>query len=369
MKTPLSSDSRLRIRLDRKSRFTLTAQVTEALRQIIAGGVLKPGDRLPSHLALAKQLGVSTRVIRESFDELSRLGYVEVRPRLGCRVLSPGKGRIGGAVLFVSAESMASAFWTGVLVRELRRRLRRWGCSFVEAYVGTGTRAYVELDEALKRPLAVVLVSHDDSDVMERVSRSGIPFVILGTREYAYPSYRGLIRSGCAAAVPDFVRHCIRAGVRHVVQVGFGDSIDAVPALRAAGVKAEWLLVKPRGGCSVREGVGLAALDVMYERYSKPGAALPDVFFLTDDCLAVGALSALNLLGVRSPDDVKIAVFQVAGDGLVYQKSLTRVEQDPKADAATVARGLKCILDGKPLQAGLFMASRYVFGETFPALM
>ena len=71
MKRPSAPDLKFRIRLDRNSRFTLTAQVTEALRQIIAGGVLKPGDRLPSHLELARRLGVSTRVARESFAELA----------------------------------------------------------------------------------------------------------------------------------------------------------------------------------------------------------------------------------------------------------------------------------------------------------
>lgn len=360
----------MNIRLDRKSRLTLTAQVTEALRQLIVGGAAKAGDTLPSHQSMARQLGVSTRVIRAAFGELSRLGYVEVRPRLGCRVLAPGKGKNRGVVLFVADEGMSSAFWTGVFVRELRRRLRRHGCGLVEAYVGQpseGCRAYVELDAALQQPLAAILVFHDAPRVMEKVVASGVPYVILGTHEYVHPTYCGIVRFDVAAAVPKFVQHCLKARIRHVVQVGFGDTIDAVPALCAAGVTAERFSIEPRKGCSVREGVGLAALDEMYRRYSQPKARLPEVFLLTDDCLAVGALSALNRLGVRSPEDVGIVVFQTAGDRLVYQRTLTRIEQDPRLDAACVAKALAYVLKGERVPSGLSAASYYVFGETFPA--
>lgn len=366
---PPSPFGRFRIAIDRKSRFTLTAQVVESLRQMIEGGVLKPGDRLPPHLKIARQLGVSSRVVRSAETELSKLGLVEVRPRIGSRVMVPAKDGKSGMILFVVSEVMAANFWTGEFIREFRRRLRAIGCGCADVYVrdaAEGPSAYREFDEALRRPHAAVLVFHEDAYVMERLGDSEIPFAVLGAHEYSYGSYRGLLKFNVSAAVPDFVRHCIRDQVKSVVQVGFGDSIDAVPALRRAGVAAERFRIDPRKGCNIREGLGLAALERMFRRYGDRSEKLPDVFFFTDDCLAVGALSALNRLGVKSPEDVGVVVFQVVGNRLVYQRELTRIELDPKRDAALAVRAMKLVLQGRRVPSGMEVSSRYAVAETFP---
>ena len=58
-------------------------QVIEDIRQQIAKGDLKPGDRLPGGKQLQKQYGVSETVIRSALLVLKEEGVVEGRQGLG----------------------------------------------------------------------------------------------------------------------------------------------------------------------------------------------------------------------------------------------------------------------------------------------
>jgi DNA-binding FadR family transcriptional regulator len=60
--------------------------VQDALRNFIIENHLQPGDRLPSEMELAAQLGVSRNPIREAIKGLEALGLVEVRVGLGAFV-------------------------------------------------------------------------------------------------------------------------------------------------------------------------------------------------------------------------------------------------------------------------------------------
>lgn len=53
--------------------------VQDALRDYIMSNRLQPGDRLPSEMDLANQLGVSRNPVREAIKGLEALGLVEVR--------------------------------------------------------------------------------------------------------------------------------------------------------------------------------------------------------------------------------------------------------------------------------------------------
>lgn len=59
--------------------------VSEALRQAIKDGVLKPGERL-MEIQLAEELGVSRTPIREAIRKLELEGFVVMVPRRGTYV-------------------------------------------------------------------------------------------------------------------------------------------------------------------------------------------------------------------------------------------------------------------------------------------
>ena len=53
----------------------IVRQVTDA----IAGGHLKPGDRMPSHRDLAEQLVIAPLTVKKAYDELEQRGLIETQ--------------------------------------------------------------------------------------------------------------------------------------------------------------------------------------------------------------------------------------------------------------------------------------------------
>lgn len=74
-------------RIDRP--LTLTAQVEQTLRRAVAEGVFA-GDRLPSVIQLAEQLGVSRETVRLALDALQRDGLLRKHRRRGTIIHDPG---------------------------------------------------------------------------------------------------------------------------------------------------------------------------------------------------------------------------------------------------------------------------------------
>ena len=72
--------------LDPKSRVTLTEQLYGALREEIAQGRLKCGEKIPSKRQLAEHLHVSTATVEAAYGRLASEGYCESRPRSGMYV-------------------------------------------------------------------------------------------------------------------------------------------------------------------------------------------------------------------------------------------------------------------------------------------
>ena len=75
METPIS--------LDACSQHSLQAQLHEQVRKLILGGQLRPGMRMPTSRALAKQLGVSRNTVLLAYERLSAEGYLQTRGAVG----------------------------------------------------------------------------------------------------------------------------------------------------------------------------------------------------------------------------------------------------------------------------------------------
>lgn len=84
----------------------LSKSVTDALLARIARGEFRPGDQLPTELELMEEHAVGRNTVREAMQALRTLGLVEIRPRLGARLL---EGR---------AESALATSAISVLLRE-----------------------------------------------------------------------------------------------------------------------------------------------------------------------------------------------------------------------------------------------------------
>jgi GntR family transcriptional regulator/MocR family aminotransferase len=64
-------------------------QIYERFRGAIAGGVLKPGDRIPSARALTKELGLARGTIDAAYSLLAAEGYIQARGQAGT-IVAPG---------------------------------------------------------------------------------------------------------------------------------------------------------------------------------------------------------------------------------------------------------------------------------------
>ncbi len=74
------------LRVDRKLREPLGAQLQHELRDAIRSGRLSEGERLPSSRVLARSLGTSRGLITECYAQLEAEGYLSTRPGSATRV-------------------------------------------------------------------------------------------------------------------------------------------------------------------------------------------------------------------------------------------------------------------------------------------
>lgn len=60
--------------------------ILRRIRELVAGGQLEPGARLPSERALAEKLGTTRGTIRKALQKLDFYGLVEISPQSGTRI-------------------------------------------------------------------------------------------------------------------------------------------------------------------------------------------------------------------------------------------------------------------------------------------
>src|SRR6201990_2414500 len=64
-------------------------QIYERFRGAITGGLLRPGDRIPSARALTKELGLARGTIEAAYSLLAAEGYIQARGQAGT-IVTPG---------------------------------------------------------------------------------------------------------------------------------------------------------------------------------------------------------------------------------------------------------------------------------------
>ena len=69
-------------------------QVTDQIKDAIAGGVLKPGDQIPSIREMSKELKISPITIKRSYSDLEAEGFIITRSGLGSFVAEINKEKL-----------------------------------------------------------------------------------------------------------------------------------------------------------------------------------------------------------------------------------------------------------------------------------
>ena len=357
--------------VDLAGRESLTDQVASGLRKLIAAGYYRVGDRLPSRRPLAKHLGVSEFVVRAAFAELAADHLVGGHAGGGFRVLGEVPNAKGvQLVLDVSTENMGS-YSSGVNRVEFARTAEAVGIHVLPVVLGSSQAApyLVPLKNALSlRPdLVVIRTCTTRKRIVARlVADSGCPYVTaeLGRLTSSPGRFVGNCRIDMSDALDRFASDCVRASVRFVLQVDFGNDshLSAEPVLRAHGIGVERLSVQMTKAIDLDELVNMAERLFTRRLASRP---LPDLVLVTDDYLSLGVREALRLSGLRTPQDVRLVVYSNRGSGLFPTGRIARFELDPREDGRQFARKVV-----KWLKTGMFdpvtASVAYCRGASFP---
>lgn len=116
------------LRLELRPGLPAYRQIVDALRAVLVGGGLRPGDRLPPVRELALDLGVHFNTVAEAYRLLAGEGWLDLRRRRGALVLArrapePGPERAEGfsrRLRELVAEWRAAGVPAAAIARELR---------------------------------------------------------------------------------------------------------------------------------------------------------------------------------------------------------------------------------------------------------
>ena len=97
-------------------------QIMSSLQDQIKGGVLLPGDKLPSVRELATELAINPNTIQRAYRELEQQGVIETVPGKGCFVC---QSKTEDTALWAQFDAAARALKAlGVSQEELLARLK-----------------------------------------------------------------------------------------------------------------------------------------------------------------------------------------------------------------------------------------------------
>jgi GntR family transcriptional regulator len=88
-------------------------QVADQIKDAIAGGSLKPEDKLPSIREMTRELGISEITIKRSYADLEHEGYIFTRSGLGSFVADINKEKMKSEKLTEIREGLRKILKTG----------------------------------------------------------------------------------------------------------------------------------------------------------------------------------------------------------------------------------------------------------------
>ncbi|MEM1484314.1 FadR/GntR family transcriptional regulator [Oscillospiraceae bacterium PP1C4] len=72
----------------------LSDKVVNQILNMICGGTLKPGDKLPNETLLSEQFGVSRGILREALTQLQAQGFIRRKPKDGTYIQDNIQGKL-----------------------------------------------------------------------------------------------------------------------------------------------------------------------------------------------------------------------------------------------------------------------------------
>lgn len=346
---------------------TLADALCNFLKEEIAFGRIKGGDRFPTISEISKVTGITFGRARGIVERLAREGYVHSRPHAGTFVLSRGENVLHGRVLVALPAVDVCRFYPTQLFDTLRRKLSAVGyATSLATFSLDANDKLTELKSELLRANDLVIAMRATPNVQKCLAESGVNHIFAYGDTPKVDDGSLWIRFCSEKALAQFADHCEKAGVKHVVQVRFenNETLDAGPALAVKGIDSSWLTISRTGGERGRfDGIVHCACQ-KFE--AMPLKSIPDLLLFWNAFAAQGAMIAFLDRGIRIPSDVKVVSISETGFGPAYIKPVTRFESDPIDAGEKIADFALAVLAKGRIPPPPVIVPQYVFGETFP---
>ena len=349
---------------DRNSRSGLALQLADGFRRAIRDGIYHAGETLPTIRELSGLLSVGEITVRSAMKHLTAEGLISPRRGIGA-VVTGSSGKLNrGRILLVTTE-LTPNFSHSVMLGALRKRMVAEGYLPLQVAVerdASGKLDCSQLDQLIGEAVSLAVVFGSHWGVWSHVERSGVPTLVLGSRGRHHVAFDG------TEALPEFIDRCRGAGVKSIVlPLTPGANGKHYERLRDAGFHVEkWSIRHDRASDTLAERVFRGSFNFFVKRFEGGRFDFPDVFLFIDDFVAAGALYAMDILGVRIPEDVGVVTWCARGSGPFYRKKLSRFEMDPKEGGRILVRQALALLSGRSPPKEV-LSTRYCPGETFVA--
>lgn len=351
--TKQASDPKVVVPQPRLAKYLRLQQV---LRERI--DQLPVGAALPTMTSLRAEFKVSQGTIERAMQGLRVEGVLQGRRGSGIYVTSHLKQRCIGIVFGYRYLDPTTGEFPSLFYRALERmvRSRQMGLNYyisdydADASDGEHGNRQLRTDVAAGRLDGLVIIGVRDAAGLDRLKRLGPPVVIMSTGQ---PSRSDVIMDG---------EELIRLGVRALKEQGCESlalllaAEDQRPfhqvqiaaffaALTQAGVRsnAAWLI--PIDGLQPVVLRGYAEFRRAWQSWEEK----PQGLVSFDDNATLGVLRAAEMLGIRVPQDLKIASHANKGSNLLRPFEVTRVEFDPEQVATAMLEQLEQFMAGKPV--------------------
>ena len=321
-------------------------QIFDTLKDAIASGEYRSGQRLPSESELVKVCSASRVTVNRALRELQLMGLIERRAGSGSYVsASVAKGHTFG--LLVPELGLTEIFepiCRGMAETELaEHHVLLWGKSPADSHsLENGAKDLCQqwIEKKVSGVFFAPLESSGHKDEFNRrivglLDQAGIPVVLIDRDLVAFPerSRHDLVGIDNHRAAYVLTTHLIEAGCRRLAFVGKHRSAPSCVA-RAAGFREavldaglEFLPEALRQSAKPEDSDEMAGLVKM---------SRPDGIVCANDYTAAQLMRTLESMSIKVPDQIRLAGFDDVKYASLLPVALTTIHQ-PCSDIGAAA--------------------------------
>ena len=301
-------------------------EVERTLRQEIAAGLWRPGDRLPAEYDLARRFNVSYLTMRQALATLVDEGaLLRVRGK-GTFIIDRDKpepesgAKHPMALLFPTNWQRRDPYYFPDILEGFQAAMSANGCraALLNDDVADGSGGLPQ-----GAAVACVLIEPAHLQLVERLRDNG--HRVLGVNRFSGTRSIPSVRMDDSSGIEQAVEYLVSLGHERISFLrGPAENFDANDRLGGfrTAVKRHKLWVTMEAGDDFGEASGYAATQMLLGLPKRPTALV-----CASDLAAIGALRAASDLGLSVPEDLSVVGFGDFSVAEYMRPSLTTVRQ------------------------------------------